>query len=77
MSNLALNQNTRLTDALERDLLRGALNRQHTVHPTEMMKRTYTTVASAVRSLANYIAEVDGAMQRARVASTHYTGSQW
>jgi hypothetical protein len=77
MSNIALNQNTRLTDALERDLLRGAMERHQTVRPTAMITRTYLAIANAVRNFSDYIAEVRDVMQRARAASSHYTGSQW
>lgn len=77
MTAMTLNQNYRLTDALERDLLRGAMERQQNVHPAAMLKSAGTAIISAVRGLADYIAEVNAAMNRARIASTHYTGSQW
>ena len=77
MSELTLNQNSRLTDALERDLLRGAMESQQNVQPQALLKQAGAAIARAVGSFADYVAEVHDAMNRARAASAHYTGSQW
>lgn len=77
MSELTLNHNARLTDALERDLLRGAMESQQNAQPVAMLKQAGAAVAHAARNFADYVAEVNAAMNRARAASAHYTGSQW
>lgn len=77
MTTLTLNQNTRLTDALERDLLRGAMDSQQNAQPQVALKKAGAAIAHAVGSFADYVAEVFDAMNRARAASSHYTGSQW
>jgi len=77
MSELTLNQNARLTDALERDLLRGAMESQQNVHPQAALKQAGAAISRAIGAFADYVAEVNDAMNRARAASSHYAGSQW
>lgn len=77
MTEMTLNQNARLTDALERDLLRGAMESQQNAHPTAALKQAGAAIAHAVRAFADYVAEVNDTMNRARAASAHYAGSQW
>ena len=73
MSELTLNHNSRLTDALERDLLRGAMEGQRNVQAQAVLKHN----AHAAGAFSSYVADVFDAMNRARAASSHYTGSQW
>ncbi len=77
MSELTLNQNARLTDALERDLLRGAMENQPNAQPLALLKQAGAAIAHAVVAFADYVAEVHDAMNRARAASARYAGSQW
>ena len=77
MSELTLNQNARLTDALERDLLRGAMENQPNAQPLALLKQAGAAIARAVFAFADYVAEVHDAMNRARAASARYAGSQW
>ncbi|CAM3930376.1 Phage protein [Bordetella tumbae] len=77
MTELTLNQNARLTDALERDLLRGAMESQQNIQPQALLKQAGSAIARAVGAFADYVTEVHDAMNRARAASAHYTGSQW
>lgn len=77
MTEMTLNTNARLTDALERDLLRGAMDSQQNAQPLVMLKQAGNAIARGVRALVDYVAEVNDAMNRARAASAHYTGSQW
>ncbi|CAM3964399.1 hypothetical protein [Bordetella muralis] len=77
MTELTLNQNARLTDALERDLLRGAMESQQNIQPQALLKQAGAAIARAAGAFADYVAEVHDAMNRARAASAHYTGSQW
>ncbi|MBO1113702.1 hypothetical protein [Bordetella petrii] len=77
MSELTLNTNARLTDALERDLLRGAMESQPNAQPLVLLKQAGAAIARAVGAFADYVAEVHEAMNRARAASARYAGSQW
>lgn len=77
MTGMTLNANARLTDALERDLLRNAMHTQQNANPYAMLKQVGKGLARAIGAFARYVAEVHDAMNRARAASAHYTGSQW
>ncbi|MVW70519.1 MULTISPECIES: hypothetical protein [unclassified Bordetella] len=77
MTGMTLNANARLTDALERDLLREAMQTEKNTNLLAMLKQAGTAVAGAVMAVVDYIDEVHDAMNRARAASAHYTGSQW
>ncbi|HYG45590.1 MAG TPA: hypothetical protein VEA17_21905 [Bordetella sp.] len=77
MSELTLNQNARLTDALERDLLRGAMESQPNAQPLVLLKQAGSAIARAVGAFADYVTEVHDAMNRARAASARYAGSHW
>jgi len=77
MSELTLNTNARLTDALERDLLRGAMESQSNAQPLVLLKQAGAAIARAVGAFADYVADVHEAMNRARAASARYAGSQW
>ncbi|MCD0502982.1 hypothetical protein [Bordetella petrii] len=77
MSDLTLNQNARLTDALERDLLRGAMESQSNAQPLVLLKQTGAAIARATGAFVDYVLEVQDAMNRARAASARYSGSQW
>ena len=84
MTDLTLNQNARLTDALERDLLRNAMDSQQNAQPKALLKHAGSSIVHTVRAVgdfiggvADYVAEVNDAMNRARAASANYTGSQW
>ncbi|QII87122.1 hypothetical protein G3T20_22000 [Bordetella hinzii] len=79
MSDLTLNQNARMTDSLERDLLRGAMEDQSALHPVAAIKRVAAGLGLG-RGVAGFFAfvdEVNESMNRARAQSANYTGSQW
>lgn len=77
MSELTLNSTARLTDALERDLLRGALENQPNSHPLTNLKKAGQTVIAAAASVFAFIDEVNESMNKARAASSRFSGSQW
>lgn len=76
MSDLTLNQ-SRLTDSLERDLLRGVMEEQSAVRPGAVLKRMARSIGRGVRGTFSFIDEVNDAMNRARAQSANYSGSQW
>ncbi|MGY6268293.1 hypothetical protein ACXIUT_01280 [Achromobacter denitrificans] len=77
MSELTLNHTARLTDALERDLLRGALENQPNAHPLTGLKKAGQAVIAAVAAVFAFIDEVNDSMNKARAASSRFSGSQW
>ena len=77
MSELTLNHTARLTDALERDLLRGALENQPNSHPLTNLKEAGKSIAAAVAAVVAFIDEVNESMNKARAASSRFSGSQW
>ncbi|AZW32944.1 hypothetical protein L506_4724 [Bordetella bronchiseptica GA96-01] len=78
MSDLTLSHNARLTDSLERELLRGAMEDQsNTIRPLAAVKTAAAGVGRGVRAVFAFIDEVNESMNRARAQSAHYTGSQW
>ncbi|WP_459616641.1 hypothetical protein [Bordetella sp. 2513F-2] len=77
MSDLTLSQNARLTDALERELLRGAMEKQSGLHPLAALKSATRRTGRAIGNLFAFIDEVNESMNRARAQSAHYSGSQW
>ncbi|AOB29641.1 hypothetical protein AKI39_01530 [Bordetella sp. H567] len=77
MSHIALNQNLRLTDALERDILENTLNTQPAAHPLNAVKRAARAVAHGVGAFFNFIEEVQDTMSRAQQQSGRITGTHW
>lgn len=78
MSDLTLSHNARLTDSLERELLRGAMEEQsNTIRPLAAVKAAAVGIGRGVRAVFAFIDEVNESMNRARAQSAHYTGSQW
>jgi hypothetical protein len=77
MTNIALNQNLRLTDALERDILENTLNGQPAAQPIATAKRMARAVAHGVGAFFDFIEEVQDTMSRAQEQNRRYTGSQW
>lgn len=77
MSDLTLNQNARMTDSLERDLLRGAMENQSPLHPAAAVKNLAARIGRGVSALFNFVDEVHESMNRARAQSARFSGSQW
>ena len=76
MSELTLNHTARLTDARERDLLRGALEKTQRPPAAEPEEASKALVAGIAAVFA-FIDEVNESMNRARAASSRFSGSQW
>ncbi|MBJ7263837.1 MAG: hypothetical protein JHC61_08935 [Burkholderiaceae bacterium] len=63
----------RMTDALERDLLRSAMDNQQEFSLTAAFKR----VVAALKSFVEFANEVSESMDEARRRSAFHAGSQW
>jgi len=77
MSDLSLNATGRLTDALERDLLRGAMENPSSPRAQDVLKSTVTGIARAIGNLFAFFDEVHETMNQARAQSARVTGSHW
>ncbi|AZY50530.1 hypothetical protein ACLQ9F_07270 [Bordetella avium] len=77
MSHLILNQNARLTDALERDLLCGVMENQSSLPPLVDIKNVARRIRRSIGAVFAFVAEVNESMNRARAQSAWYSGSQW
>ncbi len=77
MSHIALNQNLRLTDALERDILESTLNTQPAAHPINAIKRAIRAVAHGVGAFFQlHRRSARDTMSRAQQQSGRFTGTQ-
>lgn len=77
MSRLTLTQNTRLTDDMERQLLREAMSAPQALNLLPAAKRAARRVARAVTALIQYADSVHQAMERSRLRSGFFAGAQW
>ena len=67
----------RLTDSMERDMLRNALDAQNTLHPVAALKTAGHAVINAVRAVLEFANDVSNAMDDARSRSARFSGVQW
>ncbi len=77
MSDLSYNQYNRLSDSLERDLMRTALSNGETVSIVSPAKKAFAAVKTAVSTFIDYIAELNKALDDARAKDAHFSRSQW
>lgn len=77
MTSAALYNYSRLTDSMERDMLRNALENQDSLSPLAALKIAAKSVVAAARGFADFCSDVSNAMDEARARSAHYSGSQW
>lgn len=77
MSDLSINQYSRLSDSLERDLMRQALNNGESVSALGLVKRLFASLGNAVSAFCNYMIEVTRALDEARAKDARYSRSYW
>lgn len=77
MSVYALNSNTRLSDALERDLMRQELSNGESTSIVKLGKSVAHGVKHAVVSFWDYVVDVTVALNDARAKDSRFSGAQW
>ena len=77
MSDLSYNQYSRLSDSLERDLMRSALSNGESVSIVSLVKKTIASLKTGFFAFTNYMAELTRALDEARAKDAHYSRSQW
>jgi hypothetical protein len=77
MSNLSYNQFSRLSDSLERDLMRTALSDGESVSIATLGKEILAAIQNGVKATWNYVIEVTAALDEARANNARFSGSHW
>ena len=77
MSDLSINQYGRLSDSLERDLMRQALSNGESVSIVALTQKALASVKKAAASTYSYIIDVTEALNEARAKDARFSGSQW
>ncbi len=77
MRQATLSPNARLTDTLERDVVRGAMARQSSLNVGRFAARTTRRALRAVVSTVAFFDEVNADMNRARQKYGVRSGSDW
>lgn len=77
MSDISYNQYSRLSDSLERDLMRKALSNGESVSIMSLAKKVITGVKTGFFAFTSYMAELTAALDEARAKDARFSGSQW
>jgi hypothetical protein len=77
MSDLSYNQYSRLSDSLERDLMRDAMSNGESVSVITLGKTVLRSLKTGFMAVADYIVEVSRALDEARAKDARFSRSQW
>ncbi|NYT85057.1 hypothetical protein [Pollutimonas harenae] len=77
MSDLSYNQYGRLSDSLERDLMRKALSNGESVSIIALAQKALASIKQGIVSTYEYIIDVTEALNEARAKDARFSGSQW
>jgi hypothetical protein len=77
MSNLSYNQFSRLSDSLERDLMRQALSDGESVSIAGLGKEVLASIQNGATAIWNYVIDVTAALDDARANNPRFSGSHW
>ncbi|HWL27767.1 MAG TPA: hypothetical protein VNQ97_02555 [Burkholderiaceae bacterium] len=77
MSDLSYNQYSRLSDSLERDLMRDAMSNGESVSVITLGKTVLRSLKNGFMAVADYLVEVTDALDEARAKDARFSRSQW
>ncbi len=77
MSDISYNQYSRLSDSLERDLMRNALSNGESVSIVSLAKKVIAGMKTGFSAFTSYMAELTHALDEARAKDARFSGSQW
>jgi hypothetical protein len=77
MSDLSYNQYSRLSDSLERELMRDAMSNGESVSVITLGKTVLRSLKTGFMAVADYIVEVSRALDEARAKDARFSRSQW
>lgn len=77
MSDVSLNQYSRLSDSLERELMRVAATGNESVSVVAVVKGAVAHLKQAAYAFASYLVEVSRALDEARAKDARFSRSHW
>lgn len=77
MSDLSLQQHSRMSDSLERELMRNELNKGEAISIVTVGKNALAFVKKVIVAVSNYMMEVTRSMDAARAKDARFSRSQW
>lgn len=77
MSDLSYNQYSRLSDSLERELMRNATSNGESVSVITLVKTVARSLKNGFMAVADYVVEVTRALDEARAKDARFSRSQW
>lgn len=77
MSDLSYNQYSRLSDSLERELMRNATSNGESVSVIALAKTVARSLKNGFMAVADYVVEVTRALDEARAKDARFSRSQW
>jgi hypothetical protein len=77
MSDISLNQYSRLSDSLERELMRAASTGNESVSVVAVAQAAVAYVKKAAYAVGNYLVEVSRALDEARAKDARFSRSHW
>jgi formylmethanofuran dehydrogenase subunit E len=77
MSDISLNQYSRLSDSLERELMRAAATGNESVSVVDLGKDALSMLKRAAYNFAMYLVEVSRALDEARAKDARFSRSHW
>ncbi|SHH50402.1 hypothetical protein [Pollutimonas bauzanensis] len=77
MSNLSYNQYSRLSDSLERDIMRDSWSNGEAVSIVTLGKQAFGGLKAGFKAFAGYMIDVTRALDEARAKDARYTRTAW
>ena len=77
MSSISFSQYSRLSDSIERDLMRDSLSNGEAVSITAVAKKAVSGIKSGLFAFAGYMVVVTKALDDARAKDARYTRTAW
>lgn len=77
MSVSSVNTYSRLSDSMERDLVRAAFNNHQSYSVLEGLAIVSTAIGRGAAALGRYLVQVAEALNEARARDARFSGSQW
>jgi hypothetical protein len=77
MSDISFNQYSRMSDYLERELMRNAALESESAGVVTVAKSAIAFLKKATLAVADYLVEVSRALDEARAKDARFSRSQW
>lgn len=77
MSSISFSQYSRLSDSIERDLMRDSLSNGEAVSIVAVAKHAVSGIKTGFLAFARYMVDVTRALDEARAKDARYTRTAW